>query len=86
LASARAWSSATQGLVGGMAFWLMGWHRVVGRGDGGLLADSGRGHRLVWMPAAIGLFVSGRIARGVCMLIVSALIISMVDNVLRRSS
>lgn len=77
--------AATQGLVGGVAFWLMGMAAPVLWGVVMAVCSliPAVGAALVWMPAAIGLLVSGQIARGVTMLIVGALVISMVDNVLR---
>ena len=41
------------------------------------------GAAIVWVPTAIGLLLSGEIARGVILLLVGTLGISMVDNVLR---
>jgi predicted PurR-regulated permease PerM len=41
------------------------------------------GATIVWVPAGIGLLLSGEIWRGVAMLLVGACGISMVDNVLR---
>ena len=41
------------------------------------------GAALVWVPAGIWLLLSGEIARGVIMLLVGVLGISMADNVLR---
>ncbi len=77
--------AATQGLVGGVAFWLMGFAAPVLWGVVMAFCSliPAVGAALVWMPAAIGLLVSGQIARGVTLLIVGALVISMVDNVLR---
>ena len=77
--------AAAQGLIGGAAFWLLGigapvfWGAVMGFCS--LLPIVGAA--IVWVPAGVGLLLSGAIGRGVIMLLVGAFGISMVDNVLR---
>jgi predicted PurR-regulated permease PerM len=77
--------AGAQGLIGGVAFWLLGigapvvWGVVMGFGS--LLPVVGAA--LVWVPTAIWLLLSGEIGRGVVMLLVGALGISMADNVIR---
>ena len=77
--------AAAQGVIGGTAFWLLGigapvfWGVVMAFCS--LLPVVGAA--LVWVPAGIWLLLSGTIGRGVAMLLVGALGISMVDNVLR---
>jgi predicted PurR-regulated permease PerM len=77
--------AAAQGLIGGAAFWLLGigapvfWGVVMAFCS--LLPIVGAA--LVWVPAGVGLLLSGAIGRGVIMLLVGAFGISMVDNVLR---
>lgn len=77
--------SATQGLIGGLAFWLLGLGAPVFWGV--VMAVCSLlpvvGAALVWVPAGIGLLLSGRIGEGVGMLVIGALGISMADNILR---
>jgi len=77
--------SAVQGLLGGLAFWLVGLRAPVVWGV--LTAFCSLmpvvGAALVWVPAALYLLLSGEIGRGVVMLLVGALGISMADNILR---
>jgi predicted PurR-regulated permease PerM len=74
-----------QGTIGGLAFWLLGigapafWGVVMGFCS--LIPVVGAG--LVWVPAAIWLMLSGNVPRGLIMVAVGALGISMADNVLR---
>ena len=77
--------AVAQGVLGGAAFWITGigapvfWGVVVGFAS--FLPVVGAA--LVWVPAAIVLLLSGEIGRGVAMVLIGALGISMVDNVLR---
>jgi predicted PurR-regulated permease PerM len=77
--------AVAQGTIGGLAFWLLGigaplfWGVVMGFAS--LLPVVGA--TLVWVPAAIGLLLSGEIWRGVGMVLFGVLGISMADNVLR---
>ena len=77
--------AAAQGFIGGVAFWLLGigapvfWGVVMGICS--LLPIVGAA--LVWVPAGIGLLLTGAIGSGVIMLLVGAFGISLVDNVLR---
>jgi predicted PurR-regulated permease PerM/uncharacterized protein YndB with AHSA1/START domain len=77
--------AATQGTIGAIAFWLLGLGAPVFWGV--VMAFCALlpvvGAALVWVPAGLGLLVSGEIGRGVAMLLVGALGISMADNVLR---
>jgi predicted PurR-regulated permease PerM len=77
--------AAAQGAVGGVAFWLLGLGAPVFWGV--VLAFCSLipvvGAALVWAPAGLWLLLSGETGRGVGMLIVGVLGISMVDNVLR---
>jgi len=77
--------AVAQGLAGGVTFWLVGiaapafWGVVVAFAS--LLPVVGAA--LVWIPAGVGLLLSGEIGRGVVMLLVGAFGISMIDNILR---
>ena len=77
--------AAAQGAIGGVAFWLLGlgapafWGVVLALCS--LLPVVGAA--LVWAPAGLWLLLSGETTRGVIMLVVGVLGISMVDNVLR---
>jgi predicted PurR-regulated permease PerM len=77
--------AAVQGGIGGVTFWLLGlpapvfWAVVIAFVS--LIPVVGAA--FVWLPAAIWLLLAGEIARGVTMLIVGALGISMADNALR---
>ena len=77
--------AAAQGAVGGVAFWLLGLSAPLFWGV--VLAFCSLipvvGAALVWVPAGLGLLAVGEVGRGVAMLIVGALGISMIDNVLR---
>jgi predicted PurR-regulated permease PerM len=77
--------SVVQGILGGLAFWLVGLSAPVFWGV--LTAFCSLlpvvGAALVWIPAGIFLLLSGAVGRGVIMFLVGALAISMADNVLR---
>src|SRR5262245_53732672 len=74
-----------QGVIGGVAFWLIG---IGAPAFWGVLTAFCSlipvvGAALVWVPAAIFLLLSGEVGRGVILMVVGALGISMVDNILR---
>jgi len=77
--------AAVQGALGGLLFWLLGlgapvlWGIVMAF----LSLLPVLGAWIVWVPAAIYLLVIGEYVKAVVLLAVGALIISMVDNVLR---
>ena len=77
--------AVAQGVLGGLAFWIVGirapafWGVVMAFAS--LLPVVGA--TLVWIPAGIGLLVSGAIGRGVLLLLMGVFGISMADNVLR---
>ncbi len=74
-----------QGTIGGLAFWILGirapafWGVVMAFCS--LIPVVGA--TLVWVPAALWLMLSGYIGRGLIMVAIGALGISMADNVLR---
>lgn len=77
--------AVAQGIIGGGAFWLVGIRAPVFWGA--VMAFSSLlpavGAALVWVPAAIGLLLWGEVGRGLLLLLIGALGISMADNVLR---
>lgn len=77
--------AAAQGLLGGLTFALLGLPSAVFWGV--VIAFLSLvplvGAWMVWLPAGVGLLLSGDTGRGVAMLIAGALLISTVDNVLR---
>jgi len=76
--------AGAQGLIGGIAFWLLGLGAPVFWGV--VMAFCSLlpiGASIVWLPAGIGLLLSGAVTRGVLMLVVGLFGISGVDNVLR---
>ncbi|HEY7288681.1 MAG TPA: AI-2E family transporter [Vicinamibacterales bacterium] len=77
--------AVTQGAVGGLAYWALGFAAPAIWGVSIAIASLMPlvGAALVWVPTAIWLFLAGEFGRGLVMLIVGALGISMVDNILR---
>ena len=77
--------SAAQGAIAGLAFWLLGlgapvfWAVVTSFCS--FLPVVGA--TLVWVPAAIGLLLSGEIWRGVVMLLIGVFGITVIGNALR---
>jgi predicted PurR-regulated permease PerM len=77
--------AVTQGLIGGVVFWLVGigapvfWGIVIGFCS--LLPVVGA--TLVWVPAGLALLLAGEIGRGVLLMLLGVLGISLADNVLR---
>lgn len=74
-----------QGTLGGITFWVLDlpaaalWGTVMG--VVGLLP--GVGPPLVWIPAAVILFATGEVAKGLALVAIGGLIVGTVDNVLR---
>jgi predicted PurR-regulated permease PerM len=77
--------AATQGAIGGVAFWLLGIGAPVIWGV--VMAMCALipvvGAALVWVPAALSLLFSGEITRGIILTVIGVLGISMADNILR---
>ena len=82
---AAAIVAAAQGAIAGLAFWLLHLGSPVFWGIVTAVCSllPVVGATVVWVPAGIGLLLSGEITRGVIMLFVGAFGISMVDNILR---
>ncbi|MCF1708198.1 AI-2E family transporter [Tabrizicola sp. J26] len=74
-----------QGALGGVIFWLLGiqaallWAALMSL----LALLPVVGAALVWVPFAIYLLIAGQTAKGVTLLVFGALVISLVDNLLR---
>jgi predicted PurR-regulated permease PerM len=74
-----------QGFIGGVAFWALGlgapvlWGMVMAF----LSLLPAVGPALVWVPAAIYLIVTGQIVSGLVLVVIGALVISLIDNLLR---
>ncbi len=77
--------AAVQGTLGGIMFGLVGLQAAVLWGVimGILSLLPAVGPALVWIPAAIVLFATGQIWQGVVVIIGGALVIGLVDNLLR---
>ena len=74
-----------QGLLGGLAFWVVGIDGAIFWGTVMTVLSivPGVGGALVWLPAAIILMMTGAIWQGVALALFCALIVGSVDNVLR---
>ena len=72
-----------QGVIGGLVFWALGFEAPVlwGTVMGFFALVPAIGTALVWLPAAIYLLATGDVTRGVILLALGALVISMIDNV-----
>ncbi len=74
-----------QGLLVALAFWVLGiggaafWGTIVLI----LSAIPGLGSAIVWLPAAIYLFATGQTLEGVVLVVWGALVVGLVDNILR---
>ncbi len=77
--------AATQGVLGGLTFALLGipgsamWGVMIGL----LALLPMMGATLVWLPAGLWLLLSGSAAKGIVVLLVGVLILGNVDNVIR---
>lgn len=77
--------AATQGAIGGIAFWLLG---IAGPVIWGVVMAMCAlipvvGAALVWVPTAAYLLLSGEIVRAIILVLIGVFAISMADNVLR---
>ena len=77
-------TSATQGLLTGVGFWVLGVPFAVFLGCGAAFASMlPLGTSLVWLPVALYLGVTGSIARAVILVTWGVLVVGTVDNLLR---
>jgi predicted PurR-regulated permease PerM len=74
-----------QGLLGGLAFWILGLTPPILWGTAMALFSfiPLGGTALIWFPAAILLFLQGAFTKGIILLVIGVLVISSVDNFLR---
>ena len=77
--------AAVQGLIAGVTFWALGFNGPVMWGVATAFCSLVPvvGSALVFVPAALWLFLAGEVTRGVILAVVAALGVGMVDNVLR---
>lgn len=82
--SAAVIVATVQGLLGGVAFWLLAlpapafWGVIMG-----VLCLLPMGAWVVWLPASLALAVNGDVGRGIALAAVGVVIVSGADNVLR---
>ena len=74
-----------QGLLGGLAFWVLGLSPPILWGTAMALFSfiPLGGTAFIWFPAAIFLFLQGAFTKGIILLAIGVLVISSVDNFLR---
>jgi predicted PurR-regulated permease PerM len=77
--------AVVQGILGGLSFWVLGLPSPILWGTAMALLSfiPIGGTALIWAPAAIILLMGGAILKGLILLGVGVLVISMVDNLLR---
>ena len=77
--------AAVQGMLGGLAFWLLGLHAPVVWGT--VMAFAAlipiAGAWVVWGPVALWLLVTGDVTRGLILVVIGVGLVGMADNVLR---
>jgi predicted PurR-regulated permease PerM len=74
-----------QGGVGGITFWALGIEAALLWGVVMVVLSllPAVGAFLVWVPVAIYLFISGAFAKGLILVLIGTLVISLIDNLLR---
>jgi predicted PurR-regulated permease PerM len=74
-----------QGILGGLTFWVLGLASPIfwGTAMAFLSFIPMGGTALIWVPAAIFLFIQGAFLKGIILLGLGVFVISMVDNLLR---
>jgi predicted PurR-regulated permease PerM len=77
--------SAIQGFIGGIAFWALGIRAAVLWGVVMALFAliPAVGPPIIWLPAAIVLIASSQLTKGLILIVVGAIVIGLVDNLLR---
>lgn len=74
-----------QGGLGGLIFWILGIHGALlwGVVMAVLSLLPAVGAAMIWLPVAIYLLATGAIGKGIALILVGALVISLVDNLVR---
>ena len=74
-----------QGALGGLIFWMLGIQAPVLWGALMALLSllPAVGPALIWLPVAIYLFANGNVTRGVILILFGAIVIGLVDNLMR---
>jgi predicted PurR-regulated permease PerM len=77
--------AATQGAIGGLAFWILGIGSPVVWGVAMAFCAliPMVGSALVWLPASLWLLATGELGRAIAMIVIGVAVIGTVDNVLR---
>jgi len=77
--------AATQGLLGGLAFWVLGIQGALLWGVlmGFLSLLPAVGAALIWVPVAVYFLLTGALWQGIGLTVFCVLVIGMVDNILR---
>jgi predicted PurR-regulated permease PerM len=77
--------AAVQGLLGGLAFWVLGLHAPVVWGTimGFFSLVPVLGAWVIWFPVAIWLMATGEVTRGLILTAIGAGLVSTADNILR---
>jgi predicted PurR-regulated permease PerM len=77
--------AAIQGTIGGAAYWMLGIGAPVLWGVAMAICAliPLLGTALVWVPTAVWLLFSGRVGRGVILIIIGVLVIGLIDNIVR---
>lgn len=78
-------SAAAHGLLGGIAFWITGVQAPIFWGVmmGFFSLVPVVGSALIWVPISISLMAGGHLGRGISLMIVCGLIVTVVDNLIR---
>ena len=74
-----------QGVLGGLSFWILGLPSPIFWGSAMALFSfiPIGGTALIWAPAAVILLIGGDVLKGILLLGIGILVISMVDNILK---
>jgi predicted PurR-regulated permease PerM len=77
--------AAIQGLIGGVAFWILGVAAPAVWGVAMAICSllPVIGATIVWVPVAIWMFLSGEVTRAIVLSVICALVLGSADNVLR---
>lgn len=78
-------TALVQGLIGGTIFFILGLHTPVLAGFAMAFFSfiPFLGTFVVWLPVAIGLFITGEISKAIMLLLLGTFVISLVDNIIK---